>query len=151
MRKQAQTGQAEGQGLKFCGVLQDVREEDRKQKPKKYSEMRAKRKMREGERRRMVQEEEGNAGRRKGKGRATRNLGSWGGPSGSALLGNRCCDDVSGRLASPRWMRSSWPPQLPTTGSWPASGVPLARGTAQCDDVTLAPRDLGSQSAELSA
>jgi hypothetical protein len=72
----------------------------------------------EGERRRKEQEE-ANAGRRK-KGRATQNLGSWGGATGSALLGNRRCDAVSGLPASPRWMRSSWPPQLPTTGSLPA-------------------------------
>lgn len=75
------------------------------------------------------EEEKGKAGRRE----QHRAYGSWGGAS---VAWQRACNDVSGGSVSPEWMRSSWPPKHPTTGSSPASGEPKVCGAAPTDDVT---------------
>lgn len=100
----------------------------------------------EGERRKEEEEEEG--GEHKDRSRIKRRVGKKGrregentglmeGGVGPALPGNGRCDDVTGGPVSPGWMRSSWPPELPTTGSSPpVSGEPKVRGAAPADDVT---------------
>lgn len=53
------------------------------------------------------------------------------------MPGNGRCDDVSGGPVSPEWMRSSWPPKHPATGSSPASGDPEVCGAAPADGLRV--------------